>query len=368
MTPWLPLALLAAAQAVVLSALLTPLARRIGERGGFIDEPGLDRKVHDRPIPRSGGIALFIAFWGCLGMNLAAARWLVPTLDFLPENVRVLAANVGMSLRPLAGIAVGSTLIFVLGLLDDRLNLPAKLRLLVQVLAVVPLILSGISLQLFLPTPLAIAATALWVVLLTNSFNFLDNMNGLTSGVAMLCAAVLALLSLLSREYFMLLMFALLSGAACGFWAHNFFRGNIFLGDSGSTHLGFLFGALTIVATWYEEGVPSRFPVLMPVIVLAIPLFDTLSVLWIRWRTGKPFMEGDRNHFSHRLVDLGFTKREAVVLIYGFTLVVGLAAVALRQLDSTHALVQTAMIALLFAIIHRLERVSRRKALRPSDP
>jgi UDP-GlcNAc:undecaprenyl-phosphate GlcNAc-1-phosphate transferase len=359
MTIWLLLALAGFVQTALASSLLMPLAIRLGRAWGLVDNPGPERKIHTEPTPRSGGIAIVAAFWGCLGLDIAAAVWLVPHLGFLPEAVRHLGANVPSKLAPLGGIAAGALMVFALGLADDRFSLSARVRLVVQMAAVLPLILAGVQLQLFLPAPLGAAATVLWLTTLTNSFNFLDNMNGLTSGIAIVVCAVMALLSLLAREFYMVLMFAMLAGAGFGFWRVNFFRGGVFLGDGGSTHFGFLIGALMVLCTYYESGVPSRLPVLTPLLVLAVPLFDIASVLWIRWRTGKPLMEGDRNHFSHRLVDLGFSRRDAVLVIYGFTLMTGLAAVALRQLDWRHGLAQAAMVALLFAIIHKIERVSR---------
>lgn len=355
------LAFLAFAQALVVSLALTPLARALGPRLGMIDAPTLERKIHTTPIPRSGGLAVFVAFWGCLLANVALAAWVVPTLEWLPADVRTLAGNIGLRLPQLGALALGCLTIFLLGAIDDARGLTAEVRLLVQVLATVPLLTGGLAIRLFLPEPIGWALTALWLVLLTNSFNFLDNMNGLTSGVAAIVALVMALQSALSGEYYMLLVFATLAGAVLGFWRYNFPRASIFLGDAGSTHLGFLLAALMILGTYYERGVPTQLPILMPLIVLAVPLFDTASVMWIRWRAGKPFMVGDTNHFSHRLVALGMTRVEAVVFIYGATLCTGLAAVALRPLDWRHGLVQLAMIALMFLGVYTLERVGGRR-------
>ncbi len=359
---WVALAAAAFVQALVAGTLLLPLARRLGFRLGLVDAPTLERKIHREPTPRSGGLAIFAALWGCLWLDVWLAGSVAPTLEFLPPAVRQLALNVPQRVGALGGVFAGCATIFVLGILDDRLNLSPRLRLAVQFLATIPVIAGGVSLRLFLPEPAAWVLTALWLVALTNSFNFLDNMNGLCSGVAGLTALVLALLAALAREWYMLLMLAMIAGAAASFWAVNFFRGSIFLGDSGSTHLGFLLGAMTVQASWYQEGVPSKLPVLMPLIVLSVPIFDTASVLWIRFRTGKPLMEGDTNHVSHRLVALGFGRREAVLVIYGLTVCVGLAAVALRQLDLVHGLAQSAMVALGFVLLHRVERVSRRTA------
>lgn len=348
-------------QALAASLVLTPVARALGPRLGMIDAPTLERKIHTTPIPRSGGLAVFAAFWGCLLLDVAVAAWVVPGLDWLPAEVRTLAGNIALRLPQLAGLATGCAIIFVLGVMDDARGLSPEVRLLVQVIATVPLLTQGMLIRMFLPEVVSWGVTALWLVLLTNSLNFLDNMNGLTAGVAAIVAAVMALQSALSGEYYMLLVFALLAGSVLGFWRYNFPRASIFLGDSGSTHLGFLLAALMILGTYYRQGVPTQLPILMPLIVLAVPLFDTASVMWIRWRAGRPLMVGDTNHFSHRLVALGMSRVEAVVFIYGATLCTGLAAVALRPLDWRYGLVQLAVIGLMFLGVYTLERVGGRR-------
>ena len=362
MSPWLAIAALGFAQTLLVAVLLVPIAKRLAPALGLVDAPTLERKIHSTPTPRSGGLAIFAALWGCLALNVLLAPTIVAWLEFLPPQVAVLAHNIPRSLGQLVSIFGGCLIIFVLGFADDRFDLCPRTRLFVQFVATIPVIAGGVSMRLFLPEPFAWAATAIWLVALTNSFNFLDNMNGLSSGVGGIIALVLALLAGLAREWYMLLVLAMLAGAVGGFWIHNFLRGGIFLGDSGSTHLGFLLASLTVQSTWFQAGAPSRLPVLMPLLVLSVPIFDTASVLWIRWRSGKPLMQGDTNHVSHRLVALGFGRREAVLLIYGITLCVGLAAVALRQLDWVHGLAQTAMVGLAFVLLHRVERVSRRTA------
>lgn len=365
MAVWLVLAFFAFVQALLIGVLLVLFARWVGPKVGLVDRPNLARKQHTRPTPRSGGLAIFFAFWGVLFFNLFIATSFVPHLGFLPESVRTLAGNIVQREMELAGLFLGSSIIFLLGVLDDLFDLPPMLRLGIQILATVPLVACGIVLKVFLPLPLAIPLTMLWVVCLTNSFNFLDNMNGLTSGVTVIICAVLALMAALSREYYMLLIFALLGGAVAGFWFFNFPKATIFLGDAGSTHLGYLLAALTTLVTWYGEGVPSHLPMLIPLVVLGVPLFDTLSVLWIRWRSGRRLMEGDTNHLSHRLVALGMSRVEAVVFIYGATAVTGLAAIALRSLDWKVGMIQALAISLIFLLLHWLERVSYRR--RPTN-
>jgi UDP-GlcNAc:undecaprenyl-phosphate GlcNAc-1-phosphate transferase len=238
-------------------------------------------------------------------------------------------------------------------------------KLVCQIAAVLPLVATGTQIVGFLPwTWLGKLLTIFWIVLLMNSFNFLDNMDGLTAGVAAIVAAVLAWISYRATpsELLMTAMFVTLAGALAGFLIHNFSPASVFMGDSGSLVIGYLLGALTVRATYYQVGEP-RMPeiaVLTPLIVLGVPLFDTCSVLWIRWRAGRPLMQGDRNHFSHRLVALGMTERGAVVFIYMVTLCVAIGALLLRRLDLTGALIVTFQTALWFLIIYLIERLGKR--------
>jgi len=359
LNPGVILSLLGLAACFVAALALVPFARDGAQRLGLIDQPNLERKQHARPIPRSGGLAIFPVFWGAVWCGYGSAFFLSDAA-WLPPVIRTLAGNVGLQVTPLLALFSGCSIIFLLGVLDDRFDLPAKLRLAVQILATVPLIFGGVVLKAFLPVWMAIPLTMLWLVFLTNSFNFLDNMNGLTSGVSIVICTVMGLLAFLAQEWYMLLLFAMLAGTLLGFWFYNFPVASIFLGDAGSTHLGFLLGALAILATYYQAGVPTAMPVLIPLVVFGIPIFDTVSVMWIRYRAGKPFMVGDTNHISHRLVALGMSRKEAVLFIYAAALAAGLAAIPLRILDWRHGAVLVAAILLILLLLHWLERVSYR--------
>lgn len=306
-------------------------------------------------------MAVYAAFVGCLVVDLAAAWFIARHTEFLPDAVRALSSNIVLRLRPLGAILTGVTMVFVLGVIDDIRPLRPRTKLIVQILAVLPLIVGGVSIKMFLPDWVGWIVTGFWVVLLTNSFNLLDNMDGLCSGVGAIVSGVLLLISALAGEYYMAMMFALLAGALLGFLRYNFNPARIFLGDSGSLVIGYLLASLTVVATYYRSGVPTALPVLMPAVVLGVPLFDTISVMLIRWKMGKPLMQGDTNHFSHRLVRLGMNVRQAVVFIYLTTLAMGLAAVPLQYLPLRAALAQSALIVLLFVLIYLLERAARQR-------
>jgi UDP-GlcNAc:undecaprenyl-phosphate GlcNAc-1-phosphate transferase len=346
-------------ESLALAWLLTPAAGRLGEGFGLVDIPG-GRKAHRRPTPRSGGIALFASFWMVIVFNLVAAA-LVSQVGSSIAPVAPIARNIPEVLPKLLAVAVGALWIFAVGLWDDRHPLRPTIKLLCQMVAVAPMLMAKVHIVSFIPWAwVGTLLTLAWVVLLINSFNFLDNMDGLSAGVGAIVAAVLAWISFRSGEWLMTAMFVVLLGVLLGFLRHNFSPATIFMGDSGSMFLGYLFGALTVLATYYARGVPTRLPVLTPLIVLGVPLFDTCSVLWIRWRAGQPLSQGDRNHFSHRLVNLGMTERGAVVFIYLATLCVALGALPLRDLHLTGALLIALQTILWFVIIYSIERLGKR--------
>lgn len=350
-----------AATSFLFALALVPVAERIGHRLGILDHPD-PRKVHATPRVRCGGIGIYGAF--VLGLVLAlVAATLLRSSPFIPEALRPYLGNIHFVSDRLVAILAGATLMFLVGLADDRYNLRPGIKLGAQILSALPLILTGVTIRMFLPNPLlGVLFTIAWVVLLTNAFNFLDNMNGLSAGVAAICAFNFYLISRAGGEYFMMAIFALFFGALVGFLRYNFPSGRVFMGDSGSLFIGYTLAALSTLVTYYQEGVPTQVPVVAPIFVLGVPIFDTLSVLYIRWRTRAPLMKGDRNHFSHRLVALGFTPVRAVLFIYLVTFALGLSAVNLRWLNWTGAILALVQCILFFLIIFVLEQTARNGA------
>ncbi len=346
--------------AFALAQATVPLALKFGRRFGFMDAPD-PRKIHDRPMVRCGGIGIYLAFVGGLAAAIAAAS-LLRNSAFLPPALAAHAGNFAFVAPRLGAILAGATFLFLVGLADDRFGLGPRLKLGAQVLSALPLVAAGITVRVFIPGEWAAALmTIAWVVLLTNAFNFLDNMNGLSCGVAAVCALNFYLVSRAGGEYFMMGAFALLAGAAAGFLPHNFPRARLFMGDGGSLFLGYMLAALSSLVTYYRAGVPTQLPVVAPLIILGVPLFDTASVMLIRWRRGLPLMKGDRNHFSHRLEALGFSRRDAVLFIWLVTLAAGLGAAGLRHLDWAGAVLALVQAGLFFLIIFFLETVGRRR-------
>lgn len=361
-TPMLPLilALIALAFAVALPA--TFLARAFGRRLSALDGAGVPGQVKAPPrrVPNIGGIGIFAGValpmlaalaltalnaWGPIAANIPSLTNHLPGLrDMLPRAAVLLACI---------------TALHILGLIDDRRPLGARPKLLIMLaLAAAAVIGTDSRLLTLLDSHvggpwLSIALTVLWVVIITNAFNFLDNMDGLSAGVAAIAAAAFLTTALLASppQWFIAAMLALILGASLGFLVFNFpFRArrtdpdglttggaSIFMGDGGSLIIGFLLAILSVRLTYTSAtphaSLPAPHSLLIPLVILAIPLYDFCSVVIIRLRQGKSPFVGDLQHFSHRLCKHGLTPRAAVLTIYGCTLITAIGAIAMPRLE-----------------------------------
>ena len=318
--------------AFALAAAATPAMRRVAIRLGVLDRPS-SRKEHASPVPLLGGLGI----WGAV----------VGSLLLLPE---------GSGVVQLAAILLGASWISLSGLCDDRFGLPPWLKLLAQLIAAAVLVVAGVHVALPGPDWLDIAITLLWVLGITNAFNLLDNMDGLASGVGAVAAACFVVMSSMNGQLLVGALAAAVLGACLGFLAYNFNPARIFMGDSGSLFLGFVLAAV---------GIKLRFPTntvwvtwMVPVLVLGVPIFDTTLVVVSRLRRGlNPFTTPGRDHVSHRLVGLGWTRREAVLLLYLAGCTLGAIAMFISQASASEAyaiLLGVAMLAVVALV--RLER------------
>jgi UDP-GlcNAc:undecaprenyl-phosphate GlcNAc-1-phosphate transferase len=238
------------------------------------------------------------------------------------------------------------------------------MKLIGQVLAGIPLLCVGITVKCFVSGQIiSWFITLFWILLITNAFNLLDNMNGLSAGLAVVICFNFFLVSYTGSAWFMMAAFALLGGAALGFLPWNFPKAKVFMGDSGALFLGYMIGALSVMVTYYDESVPSSLPIVSPIIILGIPLYDSLSVMWIRWRNGKPLMVGDKNHISHRLERMGFSRISAVLLVWTIAFAVGVTACNLRDLNLFGASIALTQIILWFFVIHWLSTKEKKHKL-----
>jgi UDP-GlcNAc:undecaprenyl-phosphate GlcNAc-1-phosphate transferase len=292
--------------------LMTPVMRWLALRIGAVDKPSA-RKVHLRPIPLLGGVAIYAGFvLAMLFLGVAGSR------------------N-----DELIGIALGASAVAILGFVDDRRGISPLLKLLGQLVAGGILILVGVKIGAFPWEWLNVTITLLWVAGITNALNLLDNMNGLSAGVAAVAAGFFLLLSVTSGQFLISTMAAALLGACLGFLRYNFGTATIFMGDAGSLFLGFVLAVLGIKLRFPTPLFPpnaDRITWMIPVIVLGVPVFDSTLVVISRLRRRlNPFTTPGKDHLSHRLVSFGMNQREAVLAIY----VAGFALGMLAVLQST---------------------------------
>ncbi len=303
--------------AAFVSALATtlavlPLWRQWCLRTGLVDDPG-HRKIHDRPIPLAGGLAVLT---GLIVPLAAAAAWLKLNGPQMAGNAELLYGLEARAVQ-LVAIALGAVGMVVLGLLDDKHELRPLVKFCGQVLIATIVAAAGVRITLFVPSVVfSYAITILWLLTVINAFNFMDNMNGLCAGLGAIGAGWLAVIAAAHGQYLVSLIAWLVCGALLGFLPHNFPRATAFLGDSGSHLVGYLLAVLAILPHFYSDTNPRPWAVITPLLVLAVPLGDLAWVVVLRWRMGKPFYLGDTNHLSHRLVRGGLKPALAVVLIW----------------------------------------------------
>ena len=349
----------------LLALLLTPLCKRLSFDWGYIDQPDQDRKIHSQAMPLLGGVAVFGAFalniiFNYLVMLPAAGRLELSFVDLRELQFHIEGAF--SVWRKLVVLLVGGALMVGLGLYDDKYELKARTKLLGQIGIAVLVALAGMRLTVFVHNHVvSFILTVLWIVTLTNALNFLDNMDGLCAGVGMVCALMFGFIAGIQHQYFVCLLAFALAGALLGFLPHNFKPATIFLGDAGSHFIGYMLAVLPIMGTFYRSGEQTHLPVLIPLLVLAVPLFDMGMVMWIRFRRGQPVYIGDVNHISHRLVRLGLPQSWAVTLIYLIAATLGLGATVLLWSDVTGALIVLVQALCILAIVSLLEQLGSRR-------
>jgi UDP-GlcNAc:undecaprenyl-phosphate/decaprenyl-phosphate GlcNAc-1-phosphate transferase len=372
----------------VLPSLLTAGAagfavRRWGPQFGLVDRPG-HRKVHEHPMPTAGGLAIWLGLVAPFAVGQVLLG-LLPEAHHLPASGG-LSALVPELVRPhLPGLwersgrlwimLGGGTVLLVLGLIDDRRGLDWRVRMAVQTLVAIVTVALGWRMTLFLDWPwLTAAFSVLWIVGLVNSFNMLDNMDGLSAGVAAIAAAMLAAVVLLAPlptthapQLFIGGFMLVLLGSLLGFLGHNRPPARLFMGDTGSYLIGYLLATISLGAT-FSGGPLPRYAILAPLFVLAVPLYDTASVILIRLREGRSPFVGDKSHFSHRLVELGMSRPQAVATVYLVTATCGLGAFLLHEVDAIGAAVVVLLVVLTLALVAILEAAGRRRNASPEPP
>lgn len=309
--------------ALLISFIATPVVKSIAQMVGAMDVPKDNRRMHNHPIPRMGGLAIFLGF-------------LLSTLIFVPMST------------PLRGMLLGGVIIVILGMFDDIYALPALPKLLVQIAAALVAVLHGNVIEvlsnpnLFSDNPywilgsLSIPLSVIWIVAITNAVNLIDGLDGLAVGVATISSLTMLVIAMLVSDSVVALMMAALAGGCIGFMPYNMNPAKIFMGDTGSTFLGFVLATVSI------EGLFKFYTIIsfaVPFLMLGLPLFDTCFAILRRLSKGQSPMAPDRSHVHHRLIDMGFNQKQAVAILYVVSAILGLSAVVLTISGALKAIV-----------------------------
>ena len=314
----------------------TPLVRRFAFKIGAIDIPKDNRRMHKKPTPRIGGLAIIFGFT-------------VATLCFAQPS------------RQLSGTLAGAAIIAVMGVIDDCKNLPAKLKFVIQIIAALVVVFAGdIKIDVFtnpnflsdnpywvLPEWLSVTLTVIWIVFITNAVNFIDGLDGLAAGVSAIMSISLVFISIRVGEYSIAILGIALMGSCFGFLPFNFNPAKIFMGDTGSTFLGFMLATLSIQGVFKSYAVISF---AVPLLILGLPLFDALFAMIRRILRGQSPMTADRGHLHHRLVDMGFSQKQTVFILYAISGVLGITAVLLAESGVLRALLLVICVLILLLI------------------
>lgn len=313
----------------VMAILITPLVRRFAYLIGAVDHPNA-RKVHLRTMPRIGGLAIFVAFLIGYALLLPASRY----------NDAIL---------------IGAVVIILTGLIDDRFQLTARVKLMGQMIATVIVLNSGMRIEMInLPFDQqlylgawSIPVTCLWLIGITNAINLIDGLDGLAAGVSSIALGTIALLAIIQGNVYLTMMALLLLASTLGFLVHNFYPAKIFMGDTGALFLGYMLAVFSLIGF---KNV-TLFSLVVPVLLLGLPISDTIFAIVRRLVQGRPPMSPDKSHMHHQLIDMGFTTRQAVLLMYGMTLFFGIASILFAKTTMLGAVVTFIIVLIVIELI-----------------
>ena len=299
----------------IISYLVVPYIIELANKIGAIDVPKDTRRVHKTPIPRIGGLAIFIGF-------------LISALLFIPPNTKVLAT------------LLASGIMIIMGIIDDISPLKAKTKLLIQIFCASIIIWAGIRIDFFTHPfenniligvrLLSLPITMFWIVGITNTVNLIDGLDGLAAGISTIAALTLAVVAITSGQYLTATLIMGVAGGAVGFLPYNFNPAKIFMGDTGSLFLGFILSVASILGTIKGATILA---VIIPLFALAIPILDTSFAIVRRFLAGKPIMEADKGHLHHRLLAKGLSQKKTVLYLYLIASLLGLSSLLLQKSD-----------------------------------
>jgi len=339
------------------SVILTALVKKAAVRLGFVSHPVADR-YHRSIVPLGGGIAIFATITSIMVAGVFAIKvLLVPGyFGWIGGLANIDPADFLSKLNELVVILICLSVLFALGLWDDKKHIGPFTKLIVEfVVAITAALFGDVRVEFFIESRVITAIlSAVWIVLIINVFNFLDNMDGAAAGIAVIVTSILFTAAAASGQVFVGGLAIVFAGALLGFLVFNSPPAKIFMGDAGSLVLGFILALLTLRTTYYHQAQSGRwYPVFMPLVVMAVPLYDFISVTLLRISQGKSPFVGDTQHFSHRLKKHGLTDTQTVLTLYLATLCTGFGATFLYQVNLAGAiliLIQTVMVLSVIAI------------------
>lgn len=340
----------------LLSALFVRVCIGIAPRLGFVDIPEHEaHKRHKRSTPVMGGPGMLLAWLIVLAVGYGAAVYLPDAFirKVFGDGVANMLPGIRSVSSTLGTIVLGTILLTVLGAIDDRKPLKAGAKFLGQIAVALMTACLGLHVSFLHAIPGAnIAFTVLWFLTLMNAINFFDNMDGLASGAAIIASFFFLTIAALRGQFFVAVLASLTAGAATGFVVFNAPPARIFMGDAGSHFLAYLLAIQGILTTFYiPSESPTPAPLLIPLFILAVPLFDAVAVVLIRLHLHKPIYVGDNRHISHRFEALGLTRPQAVLLVLLLCLAVGCAGMTLLWLPPAGSIIILVQVLAIFALI-----------------
>lgn len=302
--------------AVIISFMMTPPARKLAIKVGALDVPKSPRKIHNKPIPYFGGLAIYISIMACMFV-------------YMPHTE--------ISLHVMAG----ATIIVLTGIVDDMYDLPAKVKLLMQIVAALVAIKGGVQIH-FITNPLSDTGmsyllswlsyplTLFWIVGITNTINLIDGLDGLASGVASIAATTLLFTASKMGYDFIVMQCAIIAGASLGFLPFNFNPAKIFMGDAGALLLGYMLAVTSVMGMVKSVAAVA---LAVPVFALGLPIFDTTFAIIRRFINKKPIMEADKEHLHHKLMKSGLNQRQTVLIMYFISMMLGIVSITIADTE-----------------------------------
>jgi UDP-GlcNAc:undecaprenyl-phosphate GlcNAc-1-phosphate transferase len=340
-----------------LSLFLIGLVKVFALRFGFVSKP-MKNRFGERTVPLGGGIAIVGTILITILSSILVVKFLIAPgrFNWLGESVTIHTAGFMSRIGQLLIVLLVVLILFILGLWDDKKHLGPLFKLIVQfAVAIVAAALADIRVEFFIENKIITTVlSAVWIVLIINAFNFLDNMDGASAGIAVITSGILFIAAAINGQVFVGGLTLVFVGTLLGFLVLNFPPAKIFMGDAGSLVVGFFVAFLTLRTTYYNEAQSGRFyPVFLPLVVMAVPLYDFISVTILRISQGKSPFVGDTQHFSHRLKRHGLSDTQTVLTLYLATLCTGLGAIFLYQVNLAGAIlifIQTIMVLSIIAV------------------